>query len=79
MISDLKAKQIAADYHGGQRTALYSLCSTGFIDRTNCLREISSCMYIADNTDLYTLATLTQYVVAKGNRDVQIHWSDLTW
>jgi hypothetical protein len=74
----LRAKQIAADWHGGQASALYALCSTGTIlppethhsDGSETVREIdANIVHVERNTDSPTealrLRQLRHYVVER--------------
>jgi hypothetical protein len=42
MITDLEARKIASDWHGGQGTALYALSSTGAIDSAHYSHDVSA-------------------------------------
>ena len=39
-ISTQTARRIAGEWHGGQWSAMYSLCSTGHVGRDRLLKEI---------------------------------------
>jgi hypothetical protein len=59
-ISAAEARRIAADWHGGQWSALYMFASAGVLhdgrwDRNDVLAEIRACRMLL-NTDAYTEA-----------------------
>jgi hypothetical protein len=89
MISDLEARRIASEWHGGGGTALYAFTSTGAIDTARedhrLMHEIEDCVAslatqphtrTVDVDDLFNLRT---YVSHTGKRGPQPGWSDLTW
>ncbi|MET9019230.1 hypothetical protein ABZV93_04545 [Actinopolymorpha sp. NPDC004070] len=41
-LTDGQARRIAAEWHGGQWTAMYSLASAGYLDRDRLHAEIAS-------------------------------------
>lgn len=91
----LEAKKIAADWHGGQASALYALCSTGTIlssethhaAGSETVREIDANIVHVERVDmpsaeLYRLRYLRNYVVdrIKANDIGSIaDWDLLNW
>lgn len=79
MITDAQARKIAADWHGGQGSALYALASTGAV-RGDLVREINRdvCDPLfqsdADITDLQSLLTYARLNRGRGPVD---GWSRL--
>lgn len=69
-LTDRDARMIAGDWHGGQRSPLYALASTGAI-LTNTIADIDSI-----RSDDVELAALRAYVVAHGVRGPQEGWTD---
>lgn len=85
IITDLAARKIATDWHGGQQSALYALSSTGAIAEgaeAELNREI---IYNRDTqqhticTECQRLADLLAYVLYHGIRGSQPNWSELHW
>ena len=82
VISDLEARQIAADWHGGQASAMYSFVSTGAISPDlvgEIKREIENCQKNGDTTEQNRLSQLLTHVNVHGGSDPVESWSDLTW
>lgn len=67
-LTDRDARLIAGDWHGGQRSPLYALASTGAI-LPNTLADIDSL-----RSDDSELAALRSYVVDHGVRGPQEGW-----
>jgi hypothetical protein len=91
-ITDLEAKQIAADWHGGQWCPIYAFLSTGAIrQQTDTLTpqlmlEIDANMAAAKarrNTPeynrLYRLRRYVEYRIAKDDTGPVDGWHDLHW
>lgn len=68
-LTDHDARMIASDWHGGQRSPLYALASTGAI-LPNTMADIESL-----RTDNAELAALRAYVVEHGVRGPQKGWN----
>lgn len=83
MISDLRARQIAADWHGGQWTGLYALASSGaIVDGVDneILDDLNSILtQKGRGQDRQALRALYSYVKSHGLRGPQSHWADLHW
>jgi hypothetical protein len=78
MISDGKARRIAADWHGGMSSALYSLASSGAIDVERVRGEISLELRQMDVGEARReLLALVKYVRTAGARPTQTGWSRL--
>ncbi len=78
-ISHLKARQIAADWHGGQGSALYAFASAGTI-APHLEHEISRTMPEAmTKKDQRNLTQLQRYTTRAGVRGPVNGWSDLNW
>lgn len=77
MITDLQARIIASEWHGGQRSPLYALTSTGAIVE-GVEREIMEDIAYpsTDSTETARLNSLLDYVEAKGERGPQSGWSE---
>lgn len=71
-ITDGQARRIAADWHGGQASAVYALACSGAIAREECLRELRH----ADGPEV---PALVQYIEAHGDRGPVAGWSQLAW
>ena len=95
MISDLRARQIASEWHGGGGTALYALSSTGAIlsweARTHCEEDSTMNLAVSEisqelrelqqatYSERRALTALLAYVERNGIRGPVAEWSDLTW
>jgi hypothetical protein len=83
MISDLDARRIASDWHGGQGTALYAFASTGAIDTARAdhdlLREVNATIKAEHPPVGHDLYILYAYVHNHNARGPQPGWNDLTW
>jgi hypothetical protein len=80
-ISDLEARKIASEWHGGQGSSLYALCSTGAID-ADVASEITECARSCKGrggSDFTNLIELRTYVTRNGPRGPQDGWSNLHW
>ena len=90
-VSDLLAKVLASEYHGGQSSALYSFASTGAI-RSDLISEIEDAKRLTStNAQLKALEGLQSYVEAaigepsdeddppRFARDPVDGWSRLSW
>jgi hypothetical protein len=77
-IFDLRARQIACDWHGGQDSPLYALCSSGAIVE-GIDAEIAICASQArehgEDAEHYRLRQLSHYVQANGPRGPVANWS----
>jgi hypothetical protein len=61
MISEKRAKEIAAAFHSGQWSPLYALSSSGYIDKET-LRDIDAAMHECDNqNDIRRLRSLREF------------------
>ncbi len=62
MLTDLDARKIACEWHGGQGSALYALCSTGAIDTGRAdhdvQEEITECARTCKGKGVQTSQTL---------------------
>lgn len=79
-IQDWTASRIAAQFHDGQASHLYSLASTGNVDTAGCFRELVQTAHEEGrtSTELNWLHALGRYVIAHdGQRPVR-HWRILT-
>lgn len=85
MITDVEARRIASDWHGGGGSALYVLTSTGAIvlndqgmEWLNVKEEIQACL---DSTysDQSRLEWLLKYVEKHGSRGLVVGWGQLSW
>lgn len=67
IISDAAARMIAAQWHGGQSSALYSFVSTGAVDREELTRELDSNLNDENTNDdgRAWLLTLKAYLEAR--------------
>jgi hypothetical protein len=78
VIFDLAARQIACDWHGGQCSPLYALCSSGAIV-DGAEREIARCITSADehgmNDEHERLTQLLLYVHVNGARGPVANWN----
>jgi hypothetical protein len=82
IISDVEARRIAAEWHSGGGSPLYSFASTGAVtldtirevDRN--LREIGR---IRDSTGGADLLNLVSYLRFVGERPEQPGWNNLVW
>jgi hypothetical protein len=88
VISDLEARKIASEWHGGGGTALYAFASTGSINTARAdhdlENEVLGCVNGAlspqDKSDtLALLAYIRRYTDHHGARGPQPGWNDLTW
>ncbi|MEV3856095.1 hypothetical protein AB0J38_17440 [Streptomyces sp. NPDC050095] len=87
IISDLDARKIASEWHGGQATALYSLTSCGAILPGlvgEIDRELWFCLLDGDVTDddrdgARQLGKLRDYAQHHGERGPVDGWSELNW
>jgi len=78
MINDGQARRIAADWHGGMSSALYSLASSGAIDVERVRGEISCELRQLDVGEVRReLLALDKYVRTAGTRPAQAGWSRL--
>lgn len=78
VISDGQARCIAADWHGGMCSALYSLASSGAIDLDGVRREISRELWKLDVGEVRRpLLALDKYVRQAGERPAQTGWSHM--
>ena len=76
MITDGQARRIASDWHGGMSSALYSLASSGAIDRERVRDEISRELQQLDVGEVRReLLALDKYVRTAGVRPAQAGWS----
>ena len=58
------AQTLAANWHGGQRSALHSFASTGQItDKERLLAEISECSANALPADVWQIEALSQFII----------------
>jgi hypothetical protein len=78
MITDSQARRIAAEWHGGQASALYALASSGAVDADAVRNEISRDIVTLEvgvaRRDLLALDT---YVRHAGERGRQEGWARL--
>jgi hypothetical protein len=75
MISDGQVRRIAADWHGGMSSALYSLASSGAIDVERVRGEISRELRQLDVGEVRReLLALDKYVRTAGTRPAQAGW-----
>lgn len=91
MITDLEARKIASEWHGGGGTALYAFTSTGAIDTArgdhNAATEVDNAIAdevarrggTFDGPDETNLWDLFDYIANTGTRGPVPGWSDLTW
>ena len=78
MINDGQARRIAAEWHGGMSSALYSLGSSGAIDLDHVRHEISRELWQLDVGEVRReLLALDKYVRTAGARPAQAGWSRL--
>lgn len=76
---DLRARRLAADWHGGGGSAMYILCSTGAITE-ELADEINDCYPSAhDPEDFSDIEWLSLYVKERGTRGPIDGWNDLGW
>ncbi|GAA5021774.1 hypothetical protein [Actinopolymorpha pittospori] len=78
IINDGQARRLAAEWHGGQWTALYSLASSGHIDRdrlrTEISREVQALEHGCPRRDLLAL---DKYVRHRGDTSTVPGWHRL--
>jgi hypothetical protein len=78
-IDDATARMIAANIHGGQRSALYAFTSTGIVDRISLNHELMT-QYHYDHTDgdlvIWHMA-LDQYIAARVHEGPVEGWGRL--
>ena len=75
-IDDLTARIIASQWHGGQRSSLYSFVSTGAIHIEGLLPEIVECHHErTTRTQLHILDALTEYFGERGERGPVEEWN----
>lgn len=85
-LTDLEARIIAANWHGGGGTALYAFASTGAIDTArkdhDIAAELTDCARAQmgkGGPDLTNLIDLRTYCRRHGPRGPVAGWSDLVW
>lgn len=82
-MTDLDAARFAADYHGGQWTALYALSSTGTIIYPAIIDEVKEIIFKIDlpQRERDRIDSFLDYI--HDHRETQKepvpHWSDLHW
>lgn len=78
-ISDAGARVIASQFHDGQTSALYSLASTGALDRDELERELATNRreYHDNPRVLAWLDALDAYVTHRDESETVAGWSDL--
>lgn len=77
MITDVEARRIACDWHGGGGSALYALCSTGAIT-DDTARECRNTM--ATNGEVYgDLLDVIDYCQEHGTRGPVPGWHESSW
>ena len=80
IITDLQAKQTAGDWHGGQRSPLYALCSSGaIIDKQGLTEEICLCLKESNPVETIKLIRLLEYIHKYGDREPVDLWDTLHW
>lgn len=71
-------RAIAADYHTGQRSALYAFASTGAIDKRQLVLELREALAVAaEHSDFPLLALLLAKVELVGSRGPQPGWNEI--
>lgn len=64
MITKSEAQRIAADWHGGQTSALYVFASSGTLQKKQALREIDQTIYCQPcESNVSELNQLKEYVL----------------
>ncbi|MFD9813958.1 hypothetical protein [Streptomyces sp. NPDC059080] len=87
IISDLDARRIASEWHGGQATALYSLTSCGAIlpglggeiDRELRFLLDGGAMTQDERDGVAELNRLKRYAQCHGERGARDEWTELDW
>lgn len=80
-ISELQAKVIASQWHGGQASALYSFASTGAINDEAIRGELYQTLKDQKpfSQDDLALQALTNFIISRGSRGPQSEWPLLRW
>lgn len=80
-LTDLDARKLACDWHGGGGSALYALCSTGAMRQPALSAELGRARYVNgdDAPNAAELRALAAYVDRHGPRGPVAGWSDLPW
>jgi hypothetical protein len=78
-ISDLAARVIATQFHGGQSSALYALSSTGTITDgwDSEIRTVTT--HSDDHQERRALEALATYCKRRQDKGRQPNWSALRW
>jgi hypothetical protein len=78
-ISDLAARVIATQFHGGQSSAMYAFSSTGIIE-DHLDSEIHEAMRDSDEEEeRRALEALDTYCKGRSDKSRQANWSTLRW
>lgn len=78
-MTDAEARQVAAEWHGGIGSALYSFASTGAIHVQTMDAELDDVASYADVEEMEKLIQLLRYVYEKGERGPQPGWADVSF
>ncbi|MET8957046.1 hypothetical protein [Streptomyces sp. NPDC004533] len=78
-ISDLAARVIATQFHGGQSSALYALSSTGAITDGWDSEIRSATSQIHEYQERRALGALGTYCTRRRDKGPQPSWSALRW
>jgi len=78
VLTDSEARKIACEWHGGQGSPLYALCSTGAINKQTT-KEIDitiGLQPLTDEPNIRELESLRQYVSFHGTRGPIDGWAN---
>lgn len=79
-LTDLQARKLASEWHGGGGTKLYVLASSGAI-LAGVEKEIDNAIFVNhyESENIQELQALLDYVDSKGRRGPQRGWGCLSW
>ena len=79
VIDDLTARVIAAGWHSGQASDLYSFQSSGAISDTVHHKVRNEHRFAEDYKQVEELNALETYLLHHGERGPQAGWDELSW